>query len=486
MRGVRPDPRPAGDRPHGRLLRLRRPLPAGGVPGSADRGTLRPAPLPARPVRGPDGGGRRPPAGRARGCGRRGGRRRAGDRNGGGNGSGNGNRSESENGGRDGNGGGGLGGRGPAGAGHHRGRNGGSGGCRRAALLPAAADGCLRFPRGVPAARPDRGDRRPGGLPGAGRGRAGRGAAAGAEPAPVRPVAGAVPGAAPSGARGPGRARARSRPGGARGAAAPARADRAQRGPGQLRGGATGSCGPRTSRAPRSCCGCWRSPAPRPAPRLDHRRAPGDGRPRRRDRAHPGRAGGGAAGRLRAEQVGGRGPGRAGPGAWAAGHRAPSRSDQRRQRDRGLPGPRPALAVDQGLPPGGGGARPAAGLHRLGAGGLRQRGDHRVRPRRPRRRRTFHLTHPEPPDLARVFAAAEHLGYRLRTLPADQWRAAVAARHDNAAQLFLGEDGSGAAARTAARTAAGAAARSSLRRPAASTPAAPPRPRPASASARRR
>ncbi|MFJ4681200.1 amino acid adenylation domain-containing protein [Kitasatospora sp. NPDC088783] len=56
---------------------------------------------------------------------------------------------------------------------------------------------------------------------------------------------------------------------------------------------------------------------------------------------------------------------------------------------------------------------------------------------------TFHLTHPEPPDLARVFAAAEHLGYRLRTLPADQWRAAVAARHDNAAQLFLGEDGSG-------------------------------------------
>ncbi|BAJ33294.1 MULTISPECIES: non-ribosomal peptide synthetase [Kitasatospora] len=55
---------------------------------------------------------------------------------------------------------------------------------------------------------------------------------------------------------------------------------------------------------------------------------------------------------------------------------------------------------------------------------------------------TFHLTHPEPPALERVFAAAETLGYRLRTLPAEQWRAAVAARPDNAAQLFLGEDGS--------------------------------------------
>ncbi|MFE2347862.1 amino acid adenylation domain-containing protein [Kitasatospora cineracea] len=54
---------------------------------------------------------------------------------------------------------------------------------------------------------------------------------------------------------------------------------------------------------------------------------------------------------------------------------------------------------------------------------------------------TFHLTHPEPPGLDRVFAAAETLGYRLRTLPADHWRAAVAARHDNAAQLLLGESG---------------------------------------------
>ncbi|GAA2097652.1 hypothetical protein GCM10009759_27950 [Kitasatospora saccharophila] len=54
---------------------------------------------------------------------------------------------------------------------------------------------------------------------------------------------------------------------------------------------------------------------------------------------------------------------------------------------------------------------------------------------------TFHLTHPDPPGLDRVFAAAGTLGYRLRTLPAEQWRAAVAARHDNAAQLFLGEQG---------------------------------------------
>ncbi|MFJ5885575.1 amino acid adenylation domain-containing protein [Kitasatospora cineracea] len=54
---------------------------------------------------------------------------------------------------------------------------------------------------------------------------------------------------------------------------------------------------------------------------------------------------------------------------------------------------------------------------------------------------TFHLTHPEPPGLDQVFAAAETLGYRLRTLPADHWRAAVAARPDNAAQLLLGENG---------------------------------------------
>ncbi|MDR3036692.1 MAG: SDR family oxidoreductase, partial [Kitasatospora sp.] len=54
---------------------------------------------------------------------------------------------------------------------------------------------------------------------------------------------------------------------------------------------------------------------------------------------------------------------------------------------------------------------------------------------------TFHLTHPEPPGLDRVFAAAETLGYRLRTLPADHWRATVAAHRDNAAQLLHGETG---------------------------------------------
>ncbi|MFJ5228433.1 amino acid adenylation domain-containing protein [Kitasatospora sp. NPDC088391] len=52
---------------------------------------------------------------------------------------------------------------------------------------------------------------------------------------------------------------------------------------------------------------------------------------------------------------------------------------------------------------------------------------------------TFHHTHPEPPGLDRVFAAARALGHELRTLPAEQWRATVAARPDNAAQLFLGE-----------------------------------------------
>ncbi|MCX5414994.1 non-ribosomal peptide synthetase [Streptomyces sp. NBC_00059] len=53
---------------------------------------------------------------------------------------------------------------------------------------------------------------------------------------------------------------------------------------------------------------------------------------------------------------------------------------------------------------------------------------------------TFHLTHPDPPGLDRVFAAAESLGYTLRRVPPERWRALVAARPDNAAQLFLGED----------------------------------------------
>ncbi|MET9254128.1 amino acid adenylation domain-containing protein [Streptomyces sp. NPDC003717] len=54
---------------------------------------------------------------------------------------------------------------------------------------------------------------------------------------------------------------------------------------------------------------------------------------------------------------------------------------------------------------------------------------------------TFQLTHPDPPGLDRVFAAAESLGYPLRRVPAERWRSLVVAQHDNAAQLFLGEDG---------------------------------------------
>ncbi|MFF4169350.1 amino acid adenylation domain-containing protein [Streptomyces sp. NPDC001744] len=52
---------------------------------------------------------------------------------------------------------------------------------------------------------------------------------------------------------------------------------------------------------------------------------------------------------------------------------------------------------------------------------------------------TFHLTHPYPPDLERVFAVAEAVGYELRKVPAEEWRSLVAACPDNAAQLFLGE-----------------------------------------------
>ncbi|MFE0776186.1 amino acid adenylation domain-containing protein [Streptomyces sp. NPDC058861] len=56
---------------------------------------------------------------------------------------------------------------------------------------------------------------------------------------------------------------------------------------------------------------------------------------------------------------------------------------------------------------------------------------------------TFQFTHPDAPDLERVFAVAETLGHELRRVPAEEWRALVAARPDNAAQLFLGEDGGG-------------------------------------------
>ncbi|MFE5899723.1 amino acid adenylation domain-containing protein [Streptomyces sp. NPDC056488] len=54
---------------------------------------------------------------------------------------------------------------------------------------------------------------------------------------------------------------------------------------------------------------------------------------------------------------------------------------------------------------------------------------------------TFQFTHPDAPDLERVFAVAETLGHELRRVPAEEWRALVAARPDNAAQLFLGEGG---------------------------------------------
>ncbi|GGU80084.1 hypothetical protein GCM10010275_13480 [Streptomyces litmocidini] len=50
----------------------------------------------------------------------------------------------------------------------------------------------------------------------------------------------------------------------------------------------------------------------------------------------------------------------------------------------------------------------------------------------------YHLTHPDAPGLDRVFAAARSMGYALRTVPAQEWTSLVAARHDNAAQLFLG------------------------------------------------
>ncbi|MFD4029858.1 amino acid adenylation domain-containing protein [Streptomyces sp. NPDC058637] len=54
---------------------------------------------------------------------------------------------------------------------------------------------------------------------------------------------------------------------------------------------------------------------------------------------------------------------------------------------------------------------------------------------------TYHLTNPEAPGLERVFEAAARLGHELRTVPAADWQARVAARPDNAAQLFLGDEG---------------------------------------------
>ncbi|WP_405021331.1 amino acid adenylation domain-containing protein [Kitasatospora sp. NBC_00070] len=54
---------------------------------------------------------------------------------------------------------------------------------------------------------------------------------------------------------------------------------------------------------------------------------------------------------------------------------------------------------------------------------------------------TFQHTHPDPPALDAVFDAARTAGYRVDTLPTEQWQHAVAASPDNAAQLFLGEPG---------------------------------------------
>ncbi|MFJ9054985.1 amino acid adenylation domain-containing protein [Streptomyces sp. NPDC102409] len=54
---------------------------------------------------------------------------------------------------------------------------------------------------------------------------------------------------------------------------------------------------------------------------------------------------------------------------------------------------------------------------------------------------TYHLTNPDAPGLERVFEVARRLGHDLRTVPASQWQALVAGQHDNAAQLFLGDEG---------------------------------------------
>ncbi len=54
---------------------------------------------------------------------------------------------------------------------------------------------------------------------------------------------------------------------------------------------------------------------------------------------------------------------------------------------------------------------------------------------------TYHLTNPNAPGLDQVFEAAALLGHDLRTVPAAQWRARVASQPDNAAQLFLGDEG---------------------------------------------
>ncbi|MFE7624065.1 amino acid adenylation domain-containing protein [Streptomyces sp. NPDC057509] len=54
---------------------------------------------------------------------------------------------------------------------------------------------------------------------------------------------------------------------------------------------------------------------------------------------------------------------------------------------------------------------------------------------------TYHYTNPDAPSLDRVFEVAAGLGYALRTVSPEEWRARVAEHPDNAAQLFLGDDG---------------------------------------------
>ncbi|HWU06629.1 MAG TPA: amino acid adenylation domain-containing protein [Streptomyces sp.] len=54
---------------------------------------------------------------------------------------------------------------------------------------------------------------------------------------------------------------------------------------------------------------------------------------------------------------------------------------------------------------------------------------------------TYHHTNPDAPGLDRVFEAAARLGHELRAVPAAHWQARVAAQPDNAAQLFLGDEG---------------------------------------------
>ncbi|PWI40908.1 non-ribosomal peptide synthetase [Streptomyces sp. ICBB 8177] len=66
----------------------------------------------------------------------------------------------------------------------------------------------------------------------------------------------------------------------------------------------------------------------------------------------------------------------------------------------------------------------------------------------------FHLTHPQPPTLDQVFAAARTMGYTVRELPLDRWRKRIAEQRDNAAQLFLGgrQEGPGDRAHRAHRS----------------------------------